>query len=353
MLQIERFALANEALTLARKLIYTILPASADCGAVTALQQTPALSLIAIAYSNGLLVITNVRTDEVVLRFKHEAARSGPITSISFRTDGLGAGEDGRKSGVMATSCASDGDITFWDLNKGGRVSGVLRGAHTVTSTSGRSQPSGINKVEFLAGQPVAVSTGLDNSIRTWIFDEIPFSTIPRILHSRSGHAAPVSSMAFLPSTTTGSEEEGKWIMSAGRDRSLWGWSLRRDGQSTELSQGNVKRKAKKTGVLNGPDHGASFEDLKAPEITCMACSLNRDGGMGQSSGSNVWTNDKSKTGKETETLSWESVLTGHKGDKVARTWFWGKKKAGRWAFETSDGGEVKVSLHSSKHDGS
>jgi len=33
--------------------------------------------------------------------------------------------------------------------------------------------------------------------------------------------------------------------------------------------------------------------------------------------------------------------VTGHRDDKFARTWFWGRKKAGRWAFETGDGGNV------------
>jgi U3 small nucleolar RNA-associated protein 21 len=39
----------------------------------------------------------------------------------------------------------------------------------------------------------------------------------------------------------------------------------------------------------------------------------------------------------------WESVITGHKGDPWARTWFWGRKKAGRWAFHTGDGSPVSA----------
>lgn len=264
----------------------------------------------------------------------------------------MGAGSDGRKAGVMATSGSHDGDVTFWDLNGGGRIMGVLRGAHNPPSNAHGGVGGGISKIEFLAGQAVLVSSGLDNSLKSWIFDETPYSPVPRILHTRSGHAAPVTKLHFLPSDADGGDAVGKWLLSAGRDRSLWAWSLRRDGQSTELSQGKIRRKARKLGAL-GHGLGASLptgslEDLKAPEITCVACSLNRDGGMGTLPGAGaVWTNtnsvNKGVDSSENGATGWESVITGHKGDKFARTWFWGRKRAGRWAFETSDGAEVKV----------
>ena len=250
----------------------------------------------------------------------------------------------------MATANREDGDVTMWDLNQGGRIMGVLRGAHNTASSTNGGVVGGISKVEFLPGQPVLISSGLDNALRSWIFDETPFSSVPRILHSRSGHAAPITRLDFLPTDADGADAGGKWLLSAGRDQSLWGWSLRRDGQSTELSQGNVRRKAKKLGLV-GSDlatgSSTALEDLKAPEITCLACSLNRDGGMGASTGGGaVWTNMANKKGgadaSESGATGWESVVTGHRGDKCARTWFWGRKKAGRWAFETGDGTEVK-----------
>jgi U3 small nucleolar RNA-associated protein 21 len=255
----------------------------------------------------------------------------------------------------MATACNKDGDVTFWDLNGGGRKMGVLRGAHNPPSSADGGIGGGISKVEFLAGQSVLVTSGLDNSLKTWIFDETPFSPIPRILHSRGGHAAPISTLQFLPSDADGADAGGKWLLSGSRDRSLWGWSLRRDGQSTELSQGSIRKKAKKMGILSnslaslGP--GSSLEDLKATQITCMACSLNRDGGIGAVPGAaGIWNNSKNGKGSsqtiESSLTGWESVVTGHEGDKMARTWLWGRKRAGRWAFETGDGTEVKVSYH-------
>lgn len=329
------------------KLIYTIMPQSSSSGAITTLEPSPALSILAIARADGSIVLHNVRKDKVIFSFNTKGFNRSSISSISFRTDGLGAGDDGQQAGIMATAGVGDGDVTFWDLSKGGLVNGILRGAHNPPSHTGEA--GGISKVEFLPGQDVIVTNGLDNSLKSWIFDANSFSSTPRILHSRCGHAAPVARLSFVPSNSDGADTSGKWLISAGKDQSLWGWSLRRDGQSTELSQGNVRKKAKKLGLVGknfGTENTTSLEDLRAPEITCMACSLNRDGGMGTASGSgSVWTNTTSKKGpadaSESNATGWESVVTGHRGDKHARTWYWGRKKAGRWAFESGDGTEV------------
>lgn len=334
------------------KLLYTVLPASSDLGGVTALQATPALHHLAIAHESGPVAIHNVRMDKQLLTVNRASGgKTVPVTSISFRTDGLGTGDDGRKDGVMATASSATGDITFWDLNKGGRKMGVLRGAHSPPSSSSSSVsvPGGITRIEFLAGQAVLLSSGLDNALKSWIFDDVPFSPIPRILHERRGHAAPVSTLMFLPPAADGTDDTGKWLLSASQDRSLWGWSLRRDGQSTELSQGHVRKKAKKMGILNASlssDGNPSLEDLKAPPITCMACSMNRDGGIGAMPGEKqIWTPAGKGKGAKDATISsitgWESVVTGHENDRFARTWFWGRKRAGRWIFETGDGSNV------------
>ncbi|TPX12015.1 uncharacterized protein E0L32_007318 [Thyridium curvatum] len=334
------------------KLLYTMLPPSPDCGAVTCMEPTPALSYLAIAYAGGPLVIRDVLKDKVLIQVG--AAMDGsPIKTISFRTDGQGAGQDGKKEGVMATATAESGDVTFWDLNGGGRIMGVLRSAHNPPSRDGTVVRGGLCKVEFLPGQPVIVTSGLDNSLKSWIFDETPFSPVPRILHTRSGHAAPVSCLQFLPSDFDGADAGNKWLLSGGQDRSLWGWSLRRDGQSTELSQGNLRKKAKKFGILSSAalSHGptTTLDDLKAPEITCIASSLNRDGGIGALPGNQpMWQkgNSQKKQVNDAEVsgmTGWESVVTAHKDDPWARTWFWGRKRAGRWAFQTGDGKNVST----------
>ncbi|KAG8626232.1 hypothetical protein KVT40_005177 [Elsinoe batatas] len=327
------------------KLIYTILPESADTGAVTALEPAPALGLVAFGYNDGSVVIHDVCSDQRIMSIFAGSGSKGtyPITSIAFRTDGLGAGDDGRSPGVMATASIRSGDITMWDLNGGGRKAGVLRGAHAGPT---KSTPGGVGKIEFLPGQAVLVSSGLDNHLNTWIFDETLFSPIPRMLHSRGGHGAPVSKLHFLPSASDGSDMSGKWLLASSHDRSLWGWSLRRDGQSSELSQGAVKKKARKSGIMSSEGRD-SIEALKAPPVTSIACSLNRDGGIGAVPGKQpIWQAPGSSKTQQRDAESsgmtgWESVLTAHENDSKARTWFWGRKRAGRWAFETSDKSNV------------
>lgn len=332
-------------------LIYTILPPSPNCGSVTCLQPSPALSLLAIAYSKGLLVIHNILTDKSVIQL-HAGHEDEPISTISFRTDGMGGGTDGREDGVMATATASSGDLTLWDLNRGGRILTILRTAHNAPTGDGAAVRGGMNKVEFLPGQPVLITGGRDNSLKAWIFDQAPGSPIPRILHQRCGHAGPVKHVQFLPSLSDGPDAGDKWIISGSEDRSLWGWSLRRDGQSTELSQGNIRREAKGHGILSATVLGrgplTTLDDLKAPEVTHIATSLNRDGGIGAISGrQRIWQKRRNRKARAEADVSgmtgWESVLTAHKEDPFARTWLWGRKRAGRWAFPTSDGSNVSA----------
>ncbi|EAW12096.1 rRNA-processing protein UTP21, partial [Aspergillus clavatus NRRL 1] len=320
------------------KLLYTIPLASPNIGAVTAIEASPVLSLIAVAHANGSLFIRNVDTGQIISSLHTETSH---VTSMTFRSDNSGAGADGQKAGVLATSCPDSGDITMWDLVGSGRVMGVLRNAHKI---NGDESGSGINRVDFLDGQALLVSSGKDNALKTWIFDEIPFSPLPRQLHSRSGHSAPITALDFIPSASDGSEASGKWLLSASKDCSLWGLSVRKDSQSTEISQGAVERKAKKVQGLGSMGSGMkdSTPDLRAPEITCIACSLNRDGGMSALASGPIWANPRVTDADASNKTGWESVITGHRGDKVARTWFWGRKRAGRWTFETSDGSPVK-----------
>ncbi|KAL8895275.1 MAG: hypothetical protein Q9192_003739 [Flavoplaca navasiana] len=331
------------------KLIYTMSPPDFFSGAVTSIQPTTAISLVAIARIGGSIYIHNIQTDRTIMKLNTQSGHNTNITSISFRTDGHGAGEDGQASGLMATAGNGGSDVTIWDLHKGGQAVGVLHGAHNPPSCVHGGVAGGISKVEFLPGQDVMVTSGLDNALKTWIFDAHSLAPVPRILHSRSGHAAPVTVLSFLPTNSEGADATGKWILSAGKDQSLWGWSIRKDGQSGELSQGAIRKKAKKLGLLGAGseiDSSASLDDLKAPQITCFAYSMNRDGGMGAAPGAGgIWANVGSKKGASDGSGSgltgWESIVTGHQGDKYARTWFWGRKRAGRWAFETTDGTEV------------
>ena len=55
----------------------------------------------------------------------------------------------------MATA-SSTGHIALWDLNSGGRLLHIVRGAHDGAVTA----------LEWVPGQPVLISSGEDNSVK-------------------------------------------------------------------------------------------------------------------------------------------------------------------------------------------
>lgn len=70
---------------------------------ITALQQSPALDVVAVGYSDGQIVLVNLRFDKVLFTLSQDRV---PVTSLSFRTDSqtevlpmlASAGEDGQVS---------------------------------------------------------------------------------------------------------------------------------------------------------------------------------------------------------------------------------------------------------------
>ena len=56
---------------------------------------------------------------------------------------------------ILASS-SSTGSIATWDLSKGGRIIHVHRGAHE----------QAVSGLEWIAGQPLLISTSGDNSVK-------------------------------------------------------------------------------------------------------------------------------------------------------------------------------------------
>lgn len=56
----------------------------------------------------------------------------------------------------ILASASSAGHIALWDLNSGGRLLHMIRGAHD----------GAITAVEWVPGQPVLVTSGEDNSVK-------------------------------------------------------------------------------------------------------------------------------------------------------------------------------------------
>ena len=56
----------------------------------------------------------------------------------------------------VLSAAASTGHIAFWDLDSGGKLLHVIRGAHEGAVTS----------IEWIPGQPILVSSGEDNNVK-------------------------------------------------------------------------------------------------------------------------------------------------------------------------------------------
>ena len=128
---------------------------------------------------------------------------------------------------------------------------------------------------KFLPSQPLLLTSGLDNSLKVWIFDQSDGSARP--LRSRCGHSAPPTRVRFW-------SRGGLGLLSSGLDHTLRQLSIMRDVQSnTEFSQGPTPpscQRVKITSLLTGSvvkkarAKGVKVESLKLPPITDLAAGM-------------------------------------------------------------------------------
>ncbi|WVQ96671.1 hypothetical protein IAU59_003777 [Kwoniella sp. CBS 9459] len=248
-------------------------PTPASPSPITTIVQSPAIDVVGVGYLDGSIRVLDIKHGDLVMQMKIE---DGSVAGLSFRMDGP----------PILASASSTGSLATWDLSKGGRVLHVVRGAHDQSVTG----------LQWVAGQPLLISSSADNSVKQWLCDS-PTAN-PRILKFRGGHHAPPTCIRYYG-------EDGKQILTAGRDRSLRYTSVVRDSRSFELSQGSLIKKAIGLGV--------TVDHLKYPQITSISSSSIRS-------------------------KDWEDIVTAHADDAVARTWRVQEKRLGPWAFEVEDG---------------
>ncbi|KAL4246072.1 Utp21-domain-containing protein [Abortiporus biennis] len=239
--------------------------------AITALSQSPAIDVVGVGFASGEISVYDVRMDERLLRMNMQ---DGAVRGLSFRSDG---------HPVLATG-SSTGHIALWDLNNGGRLLHIIRGAHD----------GAIAGVEWVPGQPLLISSGEDNSVKQWVFDSP--TAAPRLLKFRSGHHAPPHLIRYYG-------DDGKQMLTASRDRSLRCTSVVRDSRSFELSQGSLAKKATSLSI--------PIASLKFPSITAISYS-------------------------STRSKDWDDILTAHSEEAFARTWTMKDKRLGQHTFSVA-----------------
>nr|KAJ3420432.1 hypothetical protein HK105_005678 [Polyrhizophydium stewartii] len=242
------------------KMIYEF---KAYASPIATLAQSPSIDVVAIGLLDGTIILHNIKADKEILRFKQD----GKVTAVSFRTDG---------QPVMATA-SMYGDIALWDLDER-RLIHVMKGAHDAA----------VHTCMFYNGTPILL-TALDG--------------LPRLLKQRSGHHKPPSAIRFY-------DQDGHTLLSAGQDQSLRSFSVIRDAQNVELSQGSLEEQAKKT--------GSHIDALKLPQIVQFSAN----------------------TAKEKE---WDNIITCHINQTVARTWHFQRKAIGKHQLVSLDGSSIKA----------
>ncbi|KAM4049607.1 WD repeat-containing protein 36 [Anomaloglossus baeobatrachus] len=236
---------------------------------VTVLQQAPAVDVVAIGLTSGKIVLHNIKFDETVMTFQQDW---GPITSMSFRTDG---------HPILAAG-SPIGHIGLWDLQEK-KLMSQMRDAHS-TAIAG---------LTYVHGEPLLITNGADNAIRVWIFDGPGGQG--RLLRFRVGHSAP-------PTFIRHHGMDGRQILSAGQDGTIQSFSTVHDRYNKSLGHGSInKAKAKKVGLR--------CKSLRLPPVVAFA----------------------SETARQAD---WDGIIACHQRKLTCTTWNFARSTMGAHKLE-------------------
>ncbi|XP_055905280.1 WD repeat-containing protein 36 [Eupeodes corollae] len=231
---------------------------------VMAIVPAPALDVAAIGHSDGSTVLLNLKFDEVLMQFKQDW---GPVTGISFRTDG---------QPIMVTS-SNNGNIAFWNLEEKKVASQMKAHEGSVTTTI------------CFPNEPLLLTTSPDNSMKLWIFD-MPDGGA-RLLRLRDGHQAPPLCIRYHGN-------KGDSIVSSGEDSALRVFSTITEMLNRSMGKASYNRKASKK------RNRLEFDVLTMPPIIEFTTEMTRE--------------------KE-----WDSIAAIHSGIIQTTTWSFSKGKMG------------------------
>lgn len=179
---------------------------------VCVLAAAPAVDVAAVGLLDGGIVLLNLKFAERLMEFRQDW---GPVTGITFRTDG---------HPIIATS-STNGHVVFWDLEERRVASQLVAHSDAVTTTL------------CLPSEPLLFTTSPDNSMKLWIFD-MPDGGA-RMLRVREGHAAPPLCVRYHGA-------DGQSILSAGEDASLRVFNTVTETLNKSLGRASYNRKASK-----------------------------------------------------------------------------------------------------------
>ncbi|KAK2587602.1 hypothetical protein KPH14_003729 [Odynerus spinipes] len=232
---------------------------------ITALEQAPAVDVVAIGLSDGRIMIHNLKFDETIFELVQDW---GAVISITFRSD---------DQPIMATG-SLEGHIVFWNLEQR-KVESQLIKAHFGAVTG----------LKYLPNEPLLVSSSPDNSLKLWIFDLADGAG--RLLKIREGHSEPPTIVRFYGNNSDN-------ILTAGGDSSLRIFSTITETFNKSLGRASFNRKATKK-------KGRTVEDpLIMPPIINISAEKTRE--------------------KE-----WSNIVASHSGLGMVTTWSYNLLKMG------------------------
>lgn len=140
---------------------------------ITCLEQSPVIDIVGIGYSNGDILLFNIKSSKKILTLKSEYE----VNMMSFSTC------TSMKHSLLAT-VSLKGDINLWDLNK-----------KTIHFTLSQHFTK-ISSIMFLVNEPILLcSSGEDNSIKMFILDYE--TSFPSLLKYRNGHCSSPKYLRF------------------------------------------------------------------------------------------------------------------------------------------------------------
>lgn len=236
---------------------------------VTVLEQAPAVDVVAVGLVSGHIILHNIKYNETLMKFQQDW---GPVTAVSFRTDG---------HPVMAAG-SPVGHVGLWDLEEKKLII-QMRDCHS-TAVAGMT---------FVHGEPLLITNGADNAIKIWIFDAP--GGAGRLFKCRIGHSAPPIKIRYHG-------QNAQQILSAGQDGTLQSFSTVHESFNKSLGHGSInKKKSKKKGL--------QFDTMKLPPITTFA----------------------SETARQSD---WDGIIACHKGFLITTTWNYQKTSMGTHKLE-------------------
>ncbi|KAJ4443876.1 WD repeat-containing protein 36 [Periplaneta americana] len=233
--------------------------------AITVLEQSPAVDVVAVGLASGKIILHNLKFDETIMEFMQDW---GLVTNLTFRTDGH----------PVLVSGSLSGHVVFWNLEER-KVTSQLVGAHN----------NAVTGLQCLPNEPLMLTSSPDNSLKMWIFD-MPDGGA-RLLHIREGHGAPPSSVRFHGSS-------GHNLLSAGGDSSLRIFSTITETFNKSLGHASYNRK------LSKKKRRSVKDPLRMPPIVHFT----------------------SETAREKE---WDNIAATHLGLATVTTWSYDKLKMG------------------------